>query len=510
MIGVCFRGCGNGIFVRQMAENDTTNGAGSSGSSAPLRVPPHTLEAEKGVLGSILLDASRVIDLCVGEGLVPESFYFDAHRRLYGEFIAMQRAGAAIDLLTAVDRLRTSGRLDALGGAAFLESLVDATPTAAHAEYYIEIVRQKHLLRAIIDCSRATERNCFESGQGADLILSQAEQAFLNITEQQHGQLFAWPQTIHNTIEHVERLFQTVPGGVAGVPTGLQNLDKKLRGMRKGEVLVLAARPSMGKTSLAMNIAECVSLGRDMQGRPCKGDSSLERPVAIFSLEMSQDALALRMLCGMAGVPAFQIDSGMGNAQKITQSLMRAASPLSKAPLYVDDTGGLDVMEMRARARRMKKKYGIELIIVDYLQLMSCRELARQGRQLETAAISSNLKAMAKELKIPVLVLSQLSRASEQRGDKSAKPKLSDLRDSGAIEQDADVVLLLRRPCRNPGDPEFDDKTLAIVDIAKHRNGPTGEVRLNFEEGLTRFGDRADVKDDSGLEPDDNSQPDDG
>ncbi|MFZ4396579.1 MAG: replicative DNA helicase, partial [Kiritimatiellia bacterium] len=458
-----------------------------------MRVPPHSAEAEKGVLGSILLDASRVMDLCVGEGVVSESFYFDAHRRLFDEFVAMQRTGMAIDLLTAVERLRSVGRLDALGGTAFLEGLVDATPTAAHAEYYIDIVRQKHLLRAVIDCARETERTCFESNQSADLILGQTEQAFLNITERQHGQLFSWVQVINSTMQHVERLFQLGPGGVAGIPAGLRNLDKKLRGFRPGELTVLAARPSMGKTSLAMNIAECMALGRDMEGQRFKGDHARQHPVAIFSLEMAQEALALRMLCGMAGVPAFQIDSGLGNPQKVTQQLTRAASELGKAPIYVDDTGGLDVMELRARARRLKKKYHIEMIIVDYLQLMNCRDMARQGRQLETAAVSSNLKAMAKELKLPVIVLSQLSRAPEQRGDKSARPKLSDLRDSGAIEQDADVVLLLRRPCRNPGDPEFEDKTLAIVDVAKHRNGPTGEVRLNFHDSLTRFNDRADV-----------------
>ncbi len=468
-------------------------GTAESGGAPVARVPPHSAEAEKGVLGSILLDASRVMDLCMGEGLVPESFYFDSHRRLYDELTSMQRAGSAIDLLTTVEHLRRVGRLDALGGTAFLEGLVDATPTAAHAEYYIDLVRQKYLLRAVIDCARETERTCFESNQSADLILGQAEQAFLNITERQHGQLFSWAQVINGTMQHVERLFQLGPGGVSGVPSGLRNLDKKLRGFRAGEVTVLAARPSMGKTSLAMNVAECVALGRDMEGQRFKGDHARQHPVAIFSLEMAQEALALRMLCGMAGVPAFQIDSGIGNPQKVTQQLTRAASDLTKAPIYVDDTGGLDVMELRARARRMKKKHNIELIVVDYLQLMNCRDASRQGRQLETSAVSSNLKAMAKELKIPVIVLSQLSRAPEQRGDKSAKPKLSDLRDSGAIEQDADVVLLLRRPCRNAGDPEYDDKTLAIVDVAKHRNGPTGEVRLNFNDSLTRFGDRADV-----------------
>ncbi len=471
-----------------MPQPGTADGVGAPSG----RIPPHSAEAEKGVLGSILLDSARVMDLCVAEGIVGDSFYFESHRRLYDEFNAMQRAGMAIDLLTTVERLRSVARLEALGGTAFLESLIDATPTAAHAEYYIDIVRQKYLLRAVIACARETERTCYESNQSADLILGQTEQAFLDITERQHGQLTSWPTVINSTMQHVERLFQLGPGGVAGVPTGLRNLDKKLRGLRAGEIIVLAARPSMGKTSLAMNFAECVALGRDMTGQRFKGDHARPHPVAIFSLEMSADALALRMLCGMAGVPAFQIDSGIGNSQKITQQLTRAASELCKSPIYVDDTGGLDVMEMRARARRLKKKHQIELIIVDYLQLMNCREAARQGRQLETSAVSANLKAMAKELKIPVVVLSQLSRAPEQRGDKSAKPKLSDLRDSGAIEQDADVVLLLRRPCRNQGDPECEDKTLAIVDVAKHRNGPTGEVRLNFNDSLTRFGDRAD------------------
>jgi replicative DNA helicase len=416
----------------------------------------------------------------------------------------MQSAGMAIDPLTAVEHLRTANRLEALGGSAFLEALVEATPTAAHAEYYIDIVRQKQLLRAIIQRARETERTCYESNQSADLILSQTEQAFLDITERQRGQVFSWSSVIDGAMRHVDRLFQLGPGGTSGLPTGLKNLDRKLRGLRPGELTVLAARPSMGKTSLAMNIAECAALGRDMSGQRFKGDHARQHPVLIFSLEMAQEALALRMLCGMAGVPAFQIDSGIGNAGKITQQLTRAAGELSRAPIFVDDTGGLDIMELRARARRLHKKHVIELIIVDYLQLTNCREMARQGRQLETAAVSANLKAMAKELKLPVIVLSQLSRGPEQRGDKTAKPKLSDLRDSGAIEQDADVVLLLRRPCRNPSDPEHDDKTLALVDVAKHRNGPTGEVPLNFEDSLTRFSDRAEgVRDDGQAVPED-------
>jgi replicative DNA helicase len=478
----------------------------ASGVAPALRAPPHSAEAERGVLGSILLDSSRVMDLCTEQGLVPEAFYLPAHSVLFAALVEMSRQGVAIDALTATDRLRAGNHLDEVGGAAFLERLIDQTPTAAHAEYYIDIVRQKHLLRAIIACSQDAQRACYDDNQSADLVLGQAEQAFLGIAETQRRLTASWPQAIRDTMAHIDRLFSLGPGGFTGLPTGFQNLDRKTRGLRSGEMIVLAARPSMGKTSLAMNIAECVARGRDMNDRPFKGDHARPHAVVIFSLEMSQEALSMRMLCGFAGVPSFQIDSGLINPQKVNQELTRAASQLSKAPIFVDDTGGLDVMQMRATARRLKKKHNVELIVIDYLQLLNCRELARQGRQLETAAISANVKAMAKELKIPVIVLSQLSRAPEQRGDKSAKPKLSDLRDSGAIEQDADVVFLLRRPSRYAGDPEYDDTTLAVVDVAKHRNGPTGEVRLNFDDKLTRFSDRTDVHGDDG-EPDDGAAP---
>ncbi len=465
-------------------------------AAAPaLRVPPHNAEAERGVLGSILLDSTRVMDLCLAQGLLPESFYVPQNRTLFTVLIEMQRAGTVIDMITVSERLRVSGLLQSVGGPSLIEELVDQTPTSAHAEYYIELVHQKHLLRCIIDCAREAEAACYESRQGADYVLSNTEQSFLNITERQRGFVGTWPKAVNDTVSHISKLLDLGPGGISGLPTGLHNLDATTRGLRGGEMIVLAARPSMGKTSLAMNIAECVALGLEIgQGktrRPLVGDHARPHSVAVFSLEMSQEALALRMLCGMAGVSSYKIESGMVSNKSVGNEITRAASQLSKAPLYVDDTGGLDVMELRARARRMKKKYNIELIVIDYLQMLNCREFARQGRQQETSAISSNVKAMAKELKIPVIVLSQLSRAPEQRGDKSNRPKLSDLRDSGAIEQDADVVLLLRRPCKSPGDEEHGDTNLAIVDIAKNRNGPTGEVRLNFDETLTRFHDRA-------------------
>jgi replicative DNA helicase len=474
---------------------------------APLRVPPHSAEAERGVLGSILLDAARVMDLCIEAGLEEDSFHLHAHRVVFSVFLSMSTGNQPIDMLTAIQQLRAIDRLKEVGGAEFLEKLVDATPTAAHAEYYIDLVRQKHLLRRTIACARRVEQNCYEEGQSADEILSGSEQHFLDLTEHQKRGGQAWPEAIKATFARIERIME---GGVSGISTGFLNLDHKLRGLRNGEMLVLAARPSMGKTSLAMNICECLALGRDMNRQPLKGGFEAcggKCPVAIFSLEMSQEALAMRMLCAHAGISGYQLEGGYLNPQQVNRHFMKAASELNQALLYVDDTGGLDVMELRARARRMKKQFGIGLIMVDYLQLLNCREYARQGRQLETSAISAQLKSMAKELNLPVLVLSQLSRAPEQRvGDKTGTPRLSDLRDSGAIEQDADVVLLLRRPCKYKGDKEYDDKTLAIVDVAKHRNGPTGEVRLNFDEHFTRFSDRAETAGGEG----DMAVPDDG
>lgn len=471
-----------------------------------LRKPPHNEEAEAGVLGSILMDAStgdtRVMDLCTERGITEESFFSPANRLLFETLSEMSHAAMTIDAVTLNERLRSLKRLDAVGGVATIQRLIENTPTAAHAEYYIDILRQKHLLRKVIECSRDAEKRCYEDAGNADLILGEVEQKFLGIADRRDGTGVNWPQAVSNTITHINRLFSLGKGAVAGLPTGLANLDKKLKGLRNGEMIVLAARPSMGKTSLAMNIAECVALGQDIYGNPMKGDHNRPHPVGVFSLEMSTESLALRMLCGLAGVPAFQIDQGLVNPKKINTQLTRAASLLTKAPIYCDDTGGLDVMDMRARARRMKKRYKIELIVIDYLQLCNCREFAKQGRQIETSQISGQIKAMAKELNLPVIVLSQLSRAPEQRGDKTNKPKLSDLRDSGAIEQDADVALLLRRPCKAPGDPEFEDKRLAIVDVAKHRNGPTGEVRLDFDDSLTRFGDRKDQGNEmDGLDP---------
>ncbi len=447
------------------------------------RQPPYSEEAERGVLGAVMLDSSKVMDLCLTSQLSTESFYVPAHKTLYDAMQKMHATGKVIDVLTVTDFLNDEGSLKKVGGSVSLDRLIDSTPTVAHAEYYIQIVYDKHVLRCIIDCARDAEQSCYDSEDDAGTILDKTEQSFMDITERQHGDLVLWSDAVKTTMENVEAIFDGDNKYAGGMPTGLLNLDKVIIGLRKGEMIVLAARPSMGKTSLAMNITENVALGNN--------SAHESRPVGVFSLEMSQEALIMRMLCSHAEVRSDQLMGGYAS-NAMHKRLANAASALSKAAIYVDDTGGLDVMELRARARRMKKKYDIGLIMIDYLQLLHYSGYAKQGRQLEIAAISGHIKAMAKELDVPVLVLSQLSRAPDQRsGGDVGKPRLSDLRDSGAIEQDADVVWMLRRPCIYASSDEDADRTLAIVDVAKQRNGRVGEVELNFEESFTRFRDRA-------------------
>lgn len=443
------------------------------------QVPPHSEEAERGVLGSMMVDAARAIDLALERRITVDSFYIPAHRTVFQAILDLHEKGRPVDLLTVGQRLRDLKKLDNVGGLSFIEGLIDATPTAAALEYYIDIVRQRHILRSIIEASQKAIEECYKMEDGADLILDRAAQALFDISRHQTRSVVPWSEAIKESMVQIEHIFKNKTG-VTGLPTGFIDIDRITGGFQPADMIIIAARPSMGKTSLAMNIAEKVAMGEVCDHQP--------RPVAIFSLEMSRHMLAKRMLCSRAGIPSHRLLKGMLPAD-MHQRLVHAAADLQKAKIYVDDTAGLEVVELRARARRLKKQHDIQLIVVDYLQMLNYTQKSGEGRQRETAAISAALKAMAKELNIPVLVLSQLSRAPETR-DKIAVPKLSDLRDSGSIEQDADVVMLLRRPCRYPSDPEFNDKTLAIVDVAKHRNGPTGEIRLNFIDETTRFDNR--------------------
>ncbi len=464
-----------------------------------VKTPPHSAEAERGVLGSILLDAetgedTRVLDLCLTHGIEPESFFDPRHRIIFETLLEMSRETLPVDGVTLIERLRARGRLESVGGLPVVEALISGTPTSAHAEYYIDIVRQKHVLRKLISTAQETERKCYDGdGRNADVILGEAESAFLGIGGDTSTKT-DWKTAIDRTFRSLERLFEST-GMIEGLPTGFKYIDEKLLGLKPAEMIVIAARPSVGKTSFAMNIAECVAMGADINGRKFEGENGRPHPVLIFSLEMDAESLAKRMLCGRAHVSSWRIARNLMAATEkadATASLIRAAGELKKAPIYIDDASGLDISDLRARARRMKRQHGIELVVIDYLQLCQCREVSKQGRQIEVSRISGSIKSMAKELHIPVIVLSQLSRANEQRGDKNEVPKLSDLRDSGAIEQDADVVMMLRRPSmvRATRD-DVETQNLAVVDIAKHRNGEVGDVKMNFFRDYVRFGDRS-------------------
>ena len=468
---------------------------------APLRRElPQDIEAEQGLLGSILLDPARVLDICTAKGVVAEAFVEPSHRSIYAAITRLASKGQPVDGITVSNFLKGTGDLEAVGGVRALTELMDRTPTSAHAGYYAELVMEQYLRRCILGAVREVEANVYDSSQSADYVLGMAEQTILGIGEgrTKAGTSVDWRTSVGETLSMLTRQLEH-PGELSGIPTGFKALDNQLRGLHRGEMIVLAARPSMGKTSLAMNIAECVARGRDIMGRPFPSPDGRvkKRTVLVFSLEMPQMQLTTRMLCGIAGVSAREVEKGQFVKKEVVLPLLRsAAKELQETPVLCDDQGGLDVMELRARARHAHKRNPVELIVIDYLQLLSYREFAQQGQQVMVAKISGEIKAMAKELNVPVLVLSQLSRNPEQRGG-DEKPKNSDLRDSGAIEQDADVILLLRRPCfMGSRVPEHDDRLLAIVDVSKNRNGATGEVRLNFDGATTRFKDRVETNPD--------------
>ena len=456
----------------------------------PVRIPPYSMEAERAVLGAILLSPAKTFELLEGMRCSPDWFYIEAHRTIFETARGIhQQKGAGVDAVTVVSALQEAGALDSVGGAPAVERLVEGELVIAHAEYYADILKQKYVLRRIADAASAAIEKCYSPDRSTTAILSDTQEAIFAISEDEDTKQPTFKESLDATFAKIDRLFSDT-SGMNGLSTGFKDLDKVIQGLRNSEMIVLAARPSMGKTSLAMNICTSIALDVDCNGKP--GGNRL--PVAIFSCEMSTDALITRLLCTLSGVPFTNIvDKSYVKQSEIPtmhKKITGACSMLQGAPIFIDDTGGLDIADVRSRARRLKKRHGIRLIMIDYLQLLNSREGSDEGRQQETTKISAGIKAMAKELDVPVIVLSQLSRAPEQR-DKAAKPRLSDLRDSGSIEQDADVVMLLRRPCKYPGSPDSDQPNLAIVDVAKNRNGATGEVNLNFDGNVTRFSDYA-------------------
>ena len=451
------------------------------------RLPPHAIEAEQGVLGCLLLDPNRCVGECI-EKLKDNgkmAFYDLRHQTVYETLVTMSTAMEPIDLITVQQHLKDRQLLDPIGGIAYLSQLQDAVPSAANLGYYLDILREKYVLRKLIQTCSGVVAKIYDFEGNVDEMLDEVEKEILQVNESRE-QTSVTPvnQLVHEAIATIENYFGR-QGQLGGIATGFTDLDKMTDGLHGGEMIIIAARPSMGKTSLAMNIAEHVAL-------------ELNQPVGVFSLEMSAASLILRMLCSLAQVNMRSIRDGFMSESDFPK-LMNASGRLAGAKLYIDDTAGLSILQLRARARRMTQQHGIKLFVIDYLQLLnSTARRAQDNRQQEIADISSGIKALAKELKVPIIVLAQLNREIEK--DKNRKPRMSDLRESGSIEQDADLIGLLYKP--DAGDDEegggaqTESEGVAVnLVIAKQRNGPTGDVNLTFLKPYTRFVNASRVSD---------------
>lgn len=432
---------------------------------------PNNLDAERSVLGAILLD-NNALNTAI-ESLRAEDFFLDQHRRVFTQMIALGEAQQAIDLITLTEELHRRGDLEASGGAPYLASLADGMPKVSNVEHYARIVKEKAMLRNLIHTTHNIQQRAFEGEDGADMILDNAESSiFLLAEDRVKAGLIPVRDIVRDNFERLEKIFKEGKS-ITGIPTGYVELDKLTSGLQPSELLILAARPSQGKTALALNLAENIAIRAG-------------QPVAFFSLEMSKESLLQRLVASVAQIDAHKFRTGHLSRTDWT-GMTDALGTISNAPLWVDDAGSISVLEIGAKARRLKRDKGLSLLIVDYLQLITAR--GRFGnRQEEVASISRGLKGLAKELQIPVLVLSQLTRAPErdERG-----PQLSDLRESGAIEQDADVVMFIYRPHFFKAGASPEEREETELRIAKQRNGPTDNVKFVFRSRLTRFEEAA-------------------
>ena len=456
------------------------------------RLPPHSLEAEMSLLGSMILDPQVIADvLPIVQS--PDAFYSSAHGAVFKALLVLYEQHQAGDLVMLVDALRDADQLKDAGGEEYLVKLAEGVPAPTSAPYYARVVADKHRLRLLIEASGKILYEAYHPGEGAQAVnevLDQAESRIFAIAEQaQSGEAQSLEELLQEEIERLEAIEGT---GISGIPTGYIDLDEKLTGLHAGEMIIVAARPSMGKTALALNIAEQVAFGGASIGQRQKGQPV---PVAFFSLEMSKSAVTARMLSARSGVDSHKMRTGKFSTDDF-QRLIRAAGELGEAPIYIDDTPSLSILGLRARSRRLVRKHGIRCIVIDYLQLLSSPGGARESRQVEVSEISRGIKALARELDVPVICLAQLNRGPEQREGK--QPRISDLRESGSIEQDADVVLLLHREeYYHIGDEDWQIENpemvgLAELIVAKQRNGPTGVVKLAWDNTTTRFKNHAD------------------
>jgi replicative DNA helicase len=451
--------------------------------TAPLpgKIPPQNLEAEQAVLASMLLDPAAIDR--VEEILDENAFYRGAHRKVFQAIAALSARNESADLITVSEELRRRGDLESVGGATFLQGLLDAVPSAANVAHHARLVLEKGVLRRMITTAGEIIEKSYEASQPWPTILDQAEQSLFTISQTRMKREFLpIKDVLKTTFEIIEELYEH-KRAVTGVESGYEDLDRITSGFQKSDLIIIAGRPSMGKTSLMLNMAEHAAIKRKL-------------PVGVFSLEMSKEQVVQRFLCSQARVPAQRLRTGFLKESEWPK-LTDAAAHLSEAPIFIDDTPAIGLMEMRAKARRLKARHGLALLVVDYLQLAQGLGSA-ESRQQEISQISQGLKALAKELEIPVIAGSQLSRAVEARENK--RPILSDLRESGAIEQDADLVMFVYR--EEVYKPDRDDvKGIAELIIGKHRNGPTGSVPLVFIGEYTRFEARARIGDELVPEP---------
>ena len=432
------------------------------------RIPPQNLEAEQCVLGSIMLQQGampRAVEI-----LTEEDFYRDAHKHIFSAMLTLFERGEPLDLITVSSLLKDNNRFAAIGGPTYLATLTDIVPVAANIAYYARIVREKAILRKLIATGTDIASRCYEEQDDIDGLLDDVEQTVFEISRAKSGQSYhSLKSVVSSTFKYIEELYERKEH-ITGVPTEYHDFDKMTAGLQRADLIILAGRPSMGKTALAVNMAQNAALLHKV-------------PVAIFSLEMSKEQLGMRMLCSISRVDAQRLRTGFLKEQDWPK-LTRAVGMLSEAPMYVDDTPAISVLEMRAKARRLKTEHNIGLVVVDYLQLMRGRANV-QSREQEISEISRSLKAMAKELNIPVLALSQLNRSLESRPNK--RPQLSDLRESGAIEQDADLIVFIYRDEVYNKAEDNPRKGVAEIIIGKQRNGPTGTVELAFLDRFTSF-----------------------
>jgi replicative DNA helicase len=434
------------------------------------KLPPQHIEAEQSILGGILIEneaINRVMEI-----LDADDFYRDAHRRIFNALINLSERDEPADLITLTNELRKIDQLDSIGGASYLASLIDSVPTAANIEYYARIVKEKAILRKLIQTSTEIVTQSYEDRGDVEGFLDEAERAIFEISEKRvRPSFYPIREIVKQSFTTIEKLFKKKEA-VTGVPSGFKELDRMTAGFQPSDLIIIAGRPSMGKTAFCLDVAEYAAIGNKI-------------PVAIFSLEMSKEQLVIRMLCSQANVEGTRLRTGYLN-ESDWPKLTIAAGNLSDAPIYIDDTAALSALELRAKARRLKSEHGLGMVIVDYLQLMRGRARV-ESRQQEISEISRSLKALAKELTIPVIAVSQLSRKTEERTGN--KPQLSDLRESGAIEQDADLILFIYRDEVYNRSEDNPNRGKAEVIIGKQRNGPIGKIDLAFLDKFTTFKD---------------------